>query len=496
MVMHEPLLHPPGRRCPATRAIVVFFVLLALLCAGVAIAVRHGNEDERNAMERIIMVKTLRISEIVSRLLHKTQALNALVVLNNGSVAGFERVAEALMDDPAILNLILAPDGVVSKVYPLEGNEVLIGYNLLGAGPGNKEAVLAKQKGQLVFGGPFPLMQGGGLALVGRLPVWLETPKGRRFWGLVSVTLKYPEALAGAELEELSEQGLAFEIWRINADDNTRQVIAGTDYIQKPGMRFIEKHISLFNADWYFRIFPIVEWYKIPSYWYLTIAGFCICLLSAFIVHRNSKLRKVQAELQYLARTDSLTGLLNRTGFWLEALPLAMQQKPMYVFYIDLNYFKRINDVYGHNAGDQALRVFSQRVKARLPSSAVFARLGGDEFIILLPAENWKAADVERFWLLAARDFEEPLCTEDGELFFLSFSRGTALYPKDGNTLERAITRADKNMFEQKNERYSRERKRRADDAFISPSRRKAPGTAIRGDTMSATQYPRVFSAE
>ncbi|MFR5881500.1 MAG: hypothetical protein ACLUEQ_12225 [Cloacibacillus evryensis] len=69
-----------------------------------------------------------------------------------------------------------------------------------------------------------------GQALVGRLPVYTGRDSVEKFWGLVSVTL-YPEALNGAELDQLKAQGFAFEIWRINPDDGKRRVIAHSGYL-------------------------------------------------------------------------------------------------------------------------------------------------------------------------------------------------------------------------------------------------------------------------
>ena len=73
-------------------------------------------------MERAIAEKSIKISDVISRLLYKTQALSALVIQSNGAVRDFQRVAATIVDDPAIQNILIAPGGVVSEVYPLDGN--------------------------------------------------------------------------------------------------------------------------------------------------------------------------------------------------------------------------------------------------------------------------------------------------------------------------------------------------------------------------------------
>ncbi|MDL2264315.1 CHASE domain-containing protein, partial [Synergistaceae bacterium OttesenSCG-928-I11] len=235
----------------STRAVAIFFVALALCSLMTGFTIRNKSNLERLTMERLILEHSVKITEVISKLLHKTQALSALVIQGNGGIENFDRVAATIVDDPAILNILIAPNGVVSHVYPEEGNEKLVGFNILGGDDaGNREAVAAYESDALVFGGPFELMQGG-RAMVGRLPVWIdESNNVKRFWGLVSVTLKYPEALDGAALDSIEKQGFAYEIWRINPDDGKRQVImSGKSNVDAERFRFIEKHIPILNAN-------------------------------------------------------------------------------------------------------------------------------------------------------------------------------------------------------------------------------------------------------
>lgn len=91
----------------------------------------------------------------------RQEILSALVIQSDGEVKDFESVAATIVDDPAIRNVILAPAGIVSHVYPLKGNERVLGLNYFLEGEGNREAVMAKKFGQLVLGGLFNLVQGG-----------------------------------------------------------------------------------------------------------------------------------------------------------------------------------------------------------------------------------------------------------------------------------------------------------------------------------------------
>ncbi|MDW8234172.1 MAG: diguanylate cyclase, partial [Roseiflexaceae bacterium] len=102
------------------------------------------------------------------------------------------------------------------------------------------------------------------------------------------------------------------------------------------------------------------------------------------------------AETQRLATTDHLTGLFNRHHFFALA-PRELERARRYrrsvaLLVIDVDYFKVINDTYGHNAGDAVLRSIAERMRRELRDADILARLGGEEFIALLPETNLTGA--------------------------------------------------------------------------------------------------------
>ncbi|MET1116268.1 MAG: diguanylate cyclase [Comamonas sp.] len=104
---------------------------------------------------------------------------------------------------------------------------------------------------------------------------------------------------------------------------------------------------------------------------------------------RTIELEYANQELERLASSDPLTGLLNRRGFdarLAAALSLAQRSgRPLSVVTIDVDHFKRVNDTYGHDIGDNVLRSLAAQLRNRLRASDAVARLGGEEFIVLLP---------------------------------------------------------------------------------------------------------------
>lgn len=430
---------------------LLVFIFSFLVCILVTSAyIKNRVKLEHAQMEQFVSTKVNKVNNVISKLLYRTQTLAALVIQNTGEITNFEQVAATILDDPAIKNVIIAPGGIVSHVYPLEGNEKVIGLDYFSEGEGNKEAVLARDTGQLVLGGPFSLVQGG-QALVGRLPVYIKDADGQNtFWGLVSVTLNYPDALDGAELDQLRNQGFAYEIWRISPDNNERQIIANSSYSYNSSAPYVEQEMSILNADWHFRLSPIKNWYEYPETWIYSFSGLLISLLLGFLVIHNYDLKEMKIELEDLTIKDTLTGILNRRGiFRLMEKLTALPSQPFILCYIDLNKFKEINDTYGHSAGDMVLNYFAETVRSRLTREQEFARIGGDEFILIFKNTR-EVKEVSGFFHTLSEDLASPVNTAFGQSIPLNFSYGCAAYPADEKTIDALIAHADHRMYRAK----------------------------------------------
>lgn len=111
---------------------------------------------------------------------------------------------------------------------------------------------------------------------------------------------------------------------------------------------------------------------------------------------RTRELEKANAELRHLSRHDVLTGVANRMAanerLHGEHLRLKRTGTPYTLLMIDVDHFKRVNDTYGHEAGDQVLRRVAKAVGNSIRASDFLARFGGEEFILLLPETGQEAA--------------------------------------------------------------------------------------------------------
>ena len=105
----------------------------------------------------------------------------------------------------------------------------------------------------------------------------------------------------------------------------------------------------------------------------------------------NDALHSLAAQLEYKARHDSLTGALNR-GAIFERAGLHLQRGPLSLVVLDIDFFKSINDAFGHPAGDAVICEVVNRLRSAVPPAAEIGRVGGEEFSILLPELEFDAA--------------------------------------------------------------------------------------------------------
>lgn len=177
-------------------------------------------------------------------------------------------------------------------------------------------------------------------------------------------------------------------------------------------------------------------------------------LLVSFAATATAAIRNAQlhSEVKLLALSDTLTGIYNRRGF----LELGRREiertrrfrHPLSAIWIDIDYFKNINDTYGHSAGDQVLRAVAQRIKKNIRDVDILGRYGGDEFTILLPETDlFTASSVAERLRNCISDLS--VLTEDGRIT-ITASLGAAKVTAETAGLEALLNRADSAMYNAK----------------------------------------------
>ncbi|MFL9914726.1 EAL domain-containing protein [Paraburkholderia fungorum] len=151
-------------------------------------------------------------------------------------------------------------------------------------------------------------------------------------------------------------------------------------------------------------------------------------------------------QLETLAQSDGLTGLLNRRAM-LEALSKRCQDAlPFALLYIDLDRFKVLNDTAGHALGDSVIRELAKRIRETLPDNAVASRPGGcDEFTVIVPGE-WERRDIDRLCQRLVTCARRPLLVA-GKSLSVTISVGAVLFPEHGDSPEALFTSADLAMY-------------------------------------------------
>ena len=159
--------------------------------------------------------------------------------------------------------------------------------------------------------------------------------------------------------------------------------------------------------------------------------------------------RRLYSDLLRRSEFDLLTDIHNRFSLdkrLEDQIEEARQNAGIFgLVYIDLDGFKQINDLYGHQVGDLFLQEVALRMKRQLRSVDTLARIGGDEFAALVPVVRSRA-DVEEIALRLERCFDGPFDVE-GNILHGSASVGIALYPQDANTKDSLLNAADAAMY-------------------------------------------------
>ena len=184
------------------------------------------------------------------------------------------------------------------------------------------------------------------------------------------------------------------------------------------------------------------------------IKGLCTGRTVRHAICSSIKRKAVERKFYKEANYDELTNLTNRR-FFMDYLDMALDKSRRWertetIMFIDLDHFKPINDTYGHDAGNFALKTAAKRMKNTLRETDMMCRYGGDEFTVLL--DN-RADDSQEIAGHIAQKLINALnepCEFDGQPITLSASIGIAMYPCHGNNAASLIKSADLAMYEAK----------------------------------------------
>lgn len=370
-----------------------------------------------------------------------TQALEQVLISGNGQMNEFDTIAQNLMSD-SIESIQLAPGGVVTEIYPAEGNEAGK-IDLLQDEDRGEISRYARDNHTVITQGPFELKQGGyGIAV--RDPVYLKDQNGQEcFWGFTVAILRVPDIFSNA-LQALSGFGYEYSISKTDAPwmDTYNVVYRSEGPMTDP----VSYDFSIGEDHWKMEVFPTAGWRNDGLL--ATVCGFltAICLLLVVLLRVWLVAKAHKKEFQVLARTDALTKIYNRYGFD-ELAEKRITKNPNTHFVaalLDIDDFKQINDIYGHGCGDRALKSLADSMKAFFPSDVLLGRNGGDEFCMLLPdCTAEEAGDRLRQFTKLPKTFSYL-----GKEHPFHISLGFAEYPAFASNLSQLMRCADAALYE------------------------------------------------
>ena len=195
------------------------------------------------------------------------------------SDAQFAQLSRLMQDEDYIIKAHeIAKDGIVSQIYPIQGNENAMGFNVLEDSERKKAALLARDSGEYTIAGPFELVQGGtGVLLFD--PVYQTDAQGNeKFWGFSVLVMDWEKFIDKMELDKLEDAGYHYQIWKRDNKDNEKVVIAQCVNFEKEDT--LEVACEVPNDTWYFEIIPENGWITlIQRLW-----GLLISFMSSFII--------------------------------------------------------------------------------------------------------------------------------------------------------------------------------------------------------------------
>ena len=361
--------------------LIVFLLGMCLVGFIVYKTDTHEKWQRRTTAQLNISTYGERIKNEITNGIAITDALKQVLISENGDINQFDTIAENLISD-SIESVQLAPDGVVTDIYPAEGNEAGK-IDLLHDKDRGRISCYARDNHTIITQGPFELKQGGyGIAV--RNPVYLNDENGQEyFWGFAIVILRVPDIFSDS-IHALSGFGYEYRLSKTETpwSDTYKTVYQSDGQMTQP----VSYDFTIGKENWTFEVTPESGWRNnLLIVTVSTIFTAIILLLSGltrvWLVSKENK-----NKFQILARTDSLTGIYNRYGFD-ESAEKMMVKNPKAHFVaalLDIDDFKFINDIYGHAYGDKALKSLADSMKTFFPSDALLGRNGGDEFCILL----------------------------------------------------------------------------------------------------------------
>ena len=420
--------------------VVVFILGMCALIGTIYVVGEDQEEQNRTKAQLNAMTYAERIYGELMEGIGVTDTLKQVVISGDGNINKFYDIAAKMMDD-SIQSIQIAPNGVVTEIYPKEGNESGK-IDLINDSDRGEISRYARDNDTVIMQGTFKLKQGGyGIAV--RNPVYLENENGQKsFWGFTIVILKVPEIFSES-VEALSNFGFKYSLQKCASpwDDTYEWVYGSKKELNDP----VIYDFDVYRDKWRLEILPKSGFYNNSNLIYMFIGGVIIVLLLTGLTVALISINENRKLFKKLAVTDTLTGIYNRLGFNRQVEQYMRQnpQKHCVVAMLDIDDFKLVNDVYGHAAGDGVLQKLAESMKQYFSKDVILGRNGGDEFCIFMP--DCTAVEVKPFLKKFTEETRNFYCK--GEAHTFTISLGYAEYPVLADECSKLVRCADMALY-------------------------------------------------
>lgn len=424
-------------------AIMAFIISFIIINGTILIIERRRYVKENERIEYIINYQIEKIQAVIDKYLNNAELWANFVVENKGNVDEFYKIAQLFYEDHSVMMSIqLAPNGIVTYMYPIKGNEGGA-INLFKDPLRKKDAEYARRTGKMTVSGPINLYQGG-TGLIARKPIYLENSSGETsFWGFSIVILNTEELFKSLQIDNIEKEGYDYKLWKINSNTKKKQVILQST--KTPFKDPIEISFRIYNSKWTFSVVSQDAATEAISYIYYVILATLVSILIALVVWLGLKLNEQNKVLMTYSYQDSLTSLYNQRKLFAILSQYEKENKNFGIIYLDLDGFKMINDTYGHDIGDKFLYETAKRLKKSIEGVGLAFRLGGDEFVAMIP-DRYEEKFYEDLTRKIIEDFKEDVVFDNIKLN-IKGSFGFARFPQDASDAQSLIKKADSKMY-------------------------------------------------
>lgn len=345
-------------------------------------------QEQRTHKRYLLESKANDIEDQMALLIARVHAMRFMLMADDGEPESFDTLAPMVLKgwdaktETFVRNVALAPDGIVQDVYPLKGNEMLVGYNLWEAAAGHPETLEALRQGKVCITPPIELVQGGtGMNIC--LPITM--PGETESWGMVAIVVDPDKLVKSFELKDLYDHDAEYSLEYLDITGHYASMDSrGT--VRQP----VSYDFRTENMHW--RLSVTGELDK-SGIWNIVLLSAGVLVVSLLLAANlaDRKLKKQLSELfRDLANTDSVTGCSSR-HFVYEKLVNQEDGSWNYpemnysLAILDVDHFKQVNDTLGHEVGDIILQEMAKILLNSLSRDKgdCAVRFGGDEFVLL-----------------------------------------------------------------------------------------------------------------